>query len=57
MEPGCGKTRVVIDFCGIKAEQGELNKSTSSCSPAAVCPVWKDEIDKFLPKRIPPGVC
>lgn len=52
MEPGCGKTRVVIDFCGIKAEQGELNK-VLVVAPKVACSVWKDEIDKFLPKRIP----
>jgi len=52
MEPGTGKTRVVIDFVGIKYMQGRI-KTVFIVGPVASLYVWEDEIKKWLPKRIP----
>lgn len=52
MKPGTGKTRVVIDFCGIKFEQDHLRKVLVTC-PKTACGVWEDEVENWLPPRIP----
>lgn len=51
MVPGSGKTRVAIDFCGIKAEQGYVTKVLIICPKVAI-PVWEDQIEEYLPRRI-----
>jgi SNF2 family DNA or RNA helicase len=50
-DPGLGKTKVTIDFYGIKHLMGEVNRVLIVCPVSAVW-VWPDEIKKHLPKNI-----
>lgn len=52
MDPGTGKTRVVIDFCAIKYEQGRLH-NVLVAGPLASLRVWEEEVHNWLPPRIP----
>lgn len=52
MDPGTGKTRVVIDFCGMKYEEGRM-RHVLVVGPLASLRVWEDEIKNWLPRRIP----
>lgn len=47
MEPGTGKSRVVIEFCKIKAREEGLRR-VLIVSPLGVLSTWEDEIDKWL---------
>jgi SNF2 family DNA or RNA helicase len=51
MEPGTGKTRVAIDFTGIKHLQGLVNKVLIVCPNVAI-EVWQDQIHDYLTKKI-----
>lgn len=52
MEPGTGKTRVAIDYIGIMHEQRAIQK-VLCIVPNVAIGVWEDQIDEYLPSRIP----
>lgn len=47
MEPGTGKTRVVIEFCEVKAKKEGLRK-VLVVAPLGVLSTWEDEIETWL---------
>lgn len=55
MEPGTGKTRVAIDFVGIKHKQRGIQKVLCVCPNVAIG-VWQDQIDEWLSSTIPRDV-
>lgn len=52
MDPGTGKTKVAIDFAGIKYLEGEVKK-VLILSPVLAMGVWEDEFEKHLDPNIP----
>jgi len=51
MEPGTGKTRVAIDFIGIKHQSAGIRK-VLVIAPNVALGVWQDQIDEYLPRVI-----
>jgi SNF2 family DNA or RNA helicase len=51
-DPGLGKTKTAIDFCGIRYLQGKVKK-VLIVAPLSILGVWDEEIDTHLPRKIP----
>lgn len=51
MEPGTGKTRVAVDFIGIKHQSVGIQKVLVVC-PKVALGVWQDQINEYLPRGI-----
>lgn len=51
-DPGLGKTKVAIDFAGIKRMKGELNRILVVC-PLSAVGVWEDEMLEDMPDSTP----
>lgn len=52
MEPGTGKTKVAIDFCGRMYVEKELRR-VLVIAPLSVLTVWEQEIEKHLGEGVP----
>lgn len=52
MDPGTGKTKVAVDFAGIKYLEGSVKKILV-LAPVLAMGVWADEFEKHLDSNIP----